>query len=698
MSRKAKKEAQDITPLEAAAQLAKLAHDIAEHDRRYYQEDAPTITDAAYDALRAEYRRLEALYPHLAPQNSPEKRVGAAPASGFAKAKHRVPMLSLANAFDETDVADFVTGIRRFLKLGDAVPLVFMAEPKIDGLSASLRYEKGKLVEGATRGDGDVGEDITANLRTLSSIPQTLHGDAPDIIDIRGEVYMEKGDFLALNQRQEAEGKSPFANPRNAAAGSLRQLDPTITATRPLKFFAYALGEAPKDIVATQEELRTQLKRWGFALNEPSRLCADEKALTAFHTFIESRRDQLPYDLDGVVYKLNDIALQERLGFRDRSPRWAIAHKFSAQQARTRLNTITIQVGRTGALTPVAELEPINVGGVLVSRATLHNEDEITRKDIRIGDTVVIQRAGDVIPQIVAIVPEARPGDSIPFSFPTHCPECGSLAIREEDEAVRRCTGGLYCPAQAVERLIHFISRNAFDIEGLGERSIRTFWQEGLIRTPADIFTLQARDASSAQPLATRKGWGKKSVINLFTAINNRRRIGLDRFIYALGIRQIGEATAKLLARTYGAWGIFEKQMKEAAAQEGEAHHTLISLDGIGEAVATDLIGFFSEPHNHELIHALLQHVAVENFESRQSGNTPLAGKTIVFTGTMEGMSRNEAKAKAESLGATVASAVSSKTDFVVLGSDAGSKATKAKALGIDMLDETAWLRLINQK
>ncbi|MBY0428325.1 MAG: NAD-dependent DNA ligase LigA [Alphaproteobacteria bacterium] len=695
MSKKQPKKAAsvELTPLEAKAELERLAGAIRHHDTLYHQKDAPEISDAEYDLLRLQYAGLSKAFPQFVPTHNPEKTVGAAPLSGFSKVKHRVPMLSLGNAFDSEDVVDFITRMQRFLNLPPEQSIECVAEPKIDGLSASLIYENGVLVQGATRGDGETGEDITQNLNTIPSIPKKLLGSFPAIIEIRGEVYMERGDFIKMNENQEREGKAPFANPRNAAAGSLRQLDPNITATRPLKFFAYALGYCETRIVDTQMELRNTLKNWGFTLNEPSALCDNADDMVAYHAKIAGMRDTLPFDLDGVVYKVNQIDLQERLGFVSRSPRWAIAHKFSAEEAETTLNNIIVQVGRTGALTPVAELEPVNVGGVMVSRATLHNEDEINRKDIRVGDRVIIRRAGDVIPQIVSVKPEARGKDSKPYIFPTHCPECQSIAIRPEGEAVRRCTGGLICPAQAIERLIHFASRDAFDIEGLGERSLRSFWDKGLIKTPADIFTLEARDNNKA--LEKREGWGAKSVQKLFDAINAKRRIPLDRFIYALGIRQIGETTAKLLAKNFTSWNNLNVQMRAANDHESTAYRDFTALDGIGEAMADDLIGFFADEHNQSIITALLKEIKIEDWQQIASATTVLSGKTIVFTGTLQAMGRNEAKAKAESMGAHVAGSVSSKTDFVVVGEDAGSKGDKARQLGVRTLTEAEWLEMI---
>jgi DNA ligase (NAD+) len=691
-----KKQSTDVlTDIEAAAELAELAHQIARHDVQYHQKDAPEITDAAYDGLRNRYRALLVKYPHLKPANDPESRVGAAPAAGFGKVMHAIPMLSLSNAFTEEDIREFVTRIRRFLQLPEDTMPEFMAEPKIDGLSCSLRYEKGFLTIAATRGDGAVGENITANVLTIADVPKHLHKPFPDILEIRGEIYINRDDFLRLNAQREKDGESLFANPRNAAAGSVRQLDSGITASRPLRFFAYALGEVIGDLPKTQQELRAQIAHWGFKLNEPSRLCKGAEDLHGYYQDIETRRHTLPFDIDGVVYKLNRSDLQERLGFVSRSPRWAIAHKFAAEQAETRLNKIFIQVGRTGALTPVAELEPVTVGGVVVSRATLHNEDEIRRKDIRAGDIVRIQRAGDVIPQIVSVDLKQRPKNAHEFVFPTHCPECHSLAVREEGMAIRRCTGGLICPAQAVERLRHFTSRTAFNIEGLGEQRVRELWQDKLIHSPADIFDLHKhRDA-----LAAREGWGEKSVEKLLAAINVCRIIPFDRFIYALGIRQVGEATAKLLARHYHNLPSWKQAMIAAAKAESSARHDLESIDQIGSLMAADIVDFFKEPHNVDIIDSLSSALTIKDYEKPAgSSSSVLAGKTIVFTGSLTGMSRAEAKAKAENMGAKVAGSVSAKTDFVIIGEDSGSKADKARALGVTVWDEAAWQSVIDQK
>ncbi|MDR3448226.1 MAG: NAD-dependent DNA ligase LigA [Alphaproteobacteria bacterium] len=679
-----------LTDIEASAQLADLARQIAHHDLLYHQKDAPEISDAAYDELRAKYRAVLAEFPHLAPKDNPEARVGAAPASGFAKVAHAVPMLSLSNAFSDEDVTEFVGRIRRFLSLADDAVLEFMCEPKIDGLSCSLRYEMGELVVAATRGDGATGENITANIRTVKDVPQKLRAPFPEILEIRGEIYMNREDFLALNEQRAKDDEPLFANPRNAAAGSVRQLDSSITATRPLKFFAYALGEVKGDLPDTQSGLRKQIAHWGFKLNEPSRLCKNEQEVIAYYHDIEEQRHKLPFDIDGVVYKLNRFDWQERLGFVSRSPRWAIAHKFAAEQAETKVNNIIVQVGRTGALTPVAELEPVTVGGVVVSRATLHNEDEIARKDIRVCDVVRIQRAGDVIPQVVAVDLKQRPKNSKPFAMPTHCPQCHSLAIREEGEVVRRCTGGLICPAQAVERLRHFTSRLAFNIEGLGEQRVQELWADKLIHSPADIFDLKKHKADLEQ----REGWGEKSVEKLLAAIEARRNIPFDRFIYALGIRQVGEATAKLLARHYIDLKNWREAMIAAHKEDSPARRDLDDIDQIGPSMVDDIIGFFEEPHNLRVLDDLAKVLTVVPYTKPAGGHAPLAGQTVVFTGTLEKMSRAEAKARAENMGANVAGSVSAKTDFVVVGADAGSKAAKAQALGVKILSENEWIEM----
>ncbi|HEV8029504.1 MAG TPA: NAD-dependent DNA ligase LigA [Stellaceae bacterium] len=685
-----------LTEEEAKGELARLAAEIAHHDRLYHADDAPEISDAAYDELRRRNTAIEARFPELIRSDSPSRRVGAAPATGFAKVTHSVPMLSLENAFSEEEVRDFFAGVRNFFRRAEDLARVaedaieVMAEPKIDGLSAALRYERGRLVLGATRGDGVTGEDVTANIRTVKTVPERLKSDNwPEVIEIRGEVYMERQGFFAVNAEREAAGEPIFANPRNVAAGSLRQLDPAITARRPLKFFAYAWGEASAPFAKTHAEALARFRDWGFTVNERSRLCHGLDELLAYYRDMAELRAELPYDIDGIVYKINDLALQNRLGMRSRAPRWALAHKFAAEQAQTVMRGIMITVGRQGTLTPTAMLEPVTVGGVVVQRATLHNEDEIQRKDVRIGDTVIVQRAGDVIPQIVAVVTERRPEDAKLYEFPDHCPVCGSLAVREEGMAARRCTGGLICPAQAVERLKHFVARDCFDIEGLGEKHITAFWQDKLIRRPGDIFRLKP------EMIAEREGWGEVSANKLIAAIDERRRLGPDRFINALGIPQVGQATARLLARHYRSLDVWRREMEAAQDPESPERAHLLDVHGIGKDMATDIIGFFAEPHNRAVLDDLAQEVIVLDYEApSQRTVSPLAGKTIVFTGGLESMSRSEAKARAEALGANVASSVSAKTDYVVIGVDAGSKANKAVALGVKTLDEAAWLEL----
>ncbi|HET6183432.1 MAG TPA: NAD-dependent DNA ligase LigA [Acetobacteraceae bacterium] len=679
-----------LTEQEAAAELARLAAEIAHHDRLYHEQDAPEISDADYDALRRRNAAIEARFPALIRPDSPTRRVGGAPASGFAKLRHRVPMLSLDNAFDAGDFAEFWARARRFLGLPADAELPVVAEPKIDGLSINLTYEYGRFAHGATRGDGVEGEDVTANLRTMKAVPPKLKGKVPALIEIRGEVFMTKADFLALNAAQEASGARTFANPRNAAAGSLRQLDAGITAGRRLSLFAYAMGEASEPVANTHWEYLERLRYWGFSVNPLSRLLDGPRAAEEFQREMDMRRADLDYDIDGVVYKVNDLALQRRLGFAGRAPRWAVAWKFAAQQASTRLLDIRIQVGRTGALTPVAELEPVNVGGVLVARATLHNEDEIARKDVRIGDTVIVQRAGDVIPQIVGVVAERRPRGAKQFVFPDHCPACGSAAMRPPGEAVRRCTGGLICPAQRVERLVHFVSRPAFDIDGLGEKTIREFFDEGWLASPADIFRLPAREAE----IAKREGWGTVSARNLSRAIAARRRIPLARFIYALGIRRIGERNAQLLARHYGSFAQWRAKMLEAAEAGSEAREELDSILGIGPAIAEELAEFFAEPRNVQALDELAAQLDIEDAAPVSASDSPLAGKTLVFTGTLKTMTRPEAKARAEALGAKVSDNVSRRTDFVVVGEEAGSKERKARELGVRILSEEEWADL----
>jgi DNA ligase (NAD+) len=691
----------ELTKARARVELTRLALEIEAHDVRYYQDDAPTVSDADYDALRRRVEAIEARFPDLVTADSPTQTVGARPSGRFAKVRHAVPMLSLGNAFSEEDVSEFVARVRRFLRLDDGEIPAIVAEPKIDGLSLTLRYKDGELVTGATRGDGFEGEDVTANVRTVKDVPHRLKGrDVPALCEVRGEVYMLREDFLALNRKQEAAGDTVFANPRNSAAGSLRQKDAGITAARPLKFFAYAWGEMSALPADTQFGMVEWLGHAGFVVNPLMRLCHSVEDVLAYYRGIETQRASLGYDIDGVVYKVDRLDWQERLGFVSRSPRWAIAHKFAAEQATTVLNAIDIQVGRTGALTPVAKLAAVTVGGVVVQNATLHNEDEIARKDIRVGDTVTIQRAGDVIPQVVGVVLDKRPEDAVPFSFPTVCPACGSHAVREEGEAVRRCTNTLSCPAQAVERLRHFVSRNAFDIEGLGEKQVQAFFDEGLVRAPADIFTLQARDGRDGPPLAEREGWGRTSAQNLFNAIDERRHIALNRLIFALGIRHVGEGNAKLLARHYGSMAAFRAAMGEAAAgrsPEGntaEAYADLNAIEGIGDVVADAIVEFFAEPLSMRALDDLLAGITVEDAE-RAKTDTPVAGKTVVFTGALTRFSRDEAKASAERLGAKVAGSVSKKTDYVVAGEAAGSKLDKARALGVTVLTEDEWLALI---
>jgi DNA ligase (NAD+) len=687
-----KTEPSNLLPMEASSELERLANLIAVHDEAYHQNDAPTITDADYDALRRRNDEIEALFPHLVRKDSPASRVGAAVKDGFSKVTHAKPMLSLGNAFSDEDISEFFDRIRRFLSMAADQGVEVVGEPKIDGLSVSARYEQGKLVQAATRGDGATGENITANMRTVADLPQVIDApDVPDILEVRGEVYMSKADFSALNERQIAAGLKPFANPRNAAAGSLRQLDAAITRSRPLSMFAYAMGDVSAPFAGSQWEFLEKLTAWGFVTNPLTRLCETADDVLALYKDIGEARADLDYDIDGMVYKVNDFAWQERLGFVSRAPRWAIAHKFPAEKAETTLNEITIQVGRTGALTPVANLQPVTVGGVVVSRATLHNSDEIERLGVREGDRVIIQRAGDVIPQVVSVILDKRPADSRDFQFPETCPECGSVVIQEDGEVVKRCSGGLICPAQAIERLKHFVSRNAFDIEGLGGKHVENFRSDGLINTPADIFLLPTRRGD----LEGREGWGDKSIDNLFQALDERKNIELPRFIFALGIPHIGQATARLLAKQYLTLDGWIEAMDAAAIHGSEAYADLTNIDGIGPAVAADLLAFFAEPHNREELMRLQELLDVQEFEAPDEGSSPVAGKTVVFTGTLETIGRSEAKAKAESLGAKVAGSVSKKTDIVIAGPGAGSKLKKAEDLGLQVLTEQEWLDLI---
>lgn len=694
------KDISELTINEAKEELAYLASELAKSDNAYYQNDEPYLTDAEYDELKHRNFAIEARFPELVRADSPSKRVGAAVQSKFNKIEHRFPMLSLADVFSLAEVEDFVLSVKRFLNTADNID--FMAEPKIDGLSFSARYENGVFVSAATRGDGVVGEDITANLRTINQLPLRLPQSAPKIMEVRGEVYMSKADFFALNEKNKQENKKPFANPRNAAAGSLRQLDSRITAARKLSIWAYTWGEVSQKQWNTQEEFFNKLKEWGFPVNPLNKVCRSIAEIEDNFARISELRSSLAYDIDGVVYKVNSLALQERLGFLTRTPRWAVAHKFPAEQALTRIKNIRIQVGRTGALTPVADLEPVNVGGVMVSHATLHNEDEIKRKDFHIGDEVVVQRAGDVIPQLVEVKFDKRPADSKPFEFPRVCPECGAHAAKEEDGAITRCTGGLTCPAQAKERLKHFVSKEAFDIVGLGDKVIEEFFNDGILHNPADIFTLQERNFSAPADdlflfnthkgleLEKREGWGTTSVKNLFSAINDRRKISFPRFIYALGIPQVGTATARLLAQNYNTFDNLQNQMLEKQTEK------LVNIDGIGPSMATDIVEFFGEQHNLNVIADLRKYVEIEDFKEEKIESSPINGKTVVFTGTLTEYTRQEAKALAQKYGAKVAGSVSKHTDFVIVGADAGSKAKIATELGIKILSEIEFKQLLS--
>jgi DNA ligase (NAD+) len=711
--RSAPKPVNELSAREAKAEHARLEAEISAHDKRYYQQDAPTVSDAEYDALRRRYEALEQQFPELHSLTSLTRKVGAAPSGKFKKVRHAVPMLSLGNAFSDEDVSDFAGRIRRFLNLKENTEVAFIAEPKIDGLSCSLRYEKGKLVQAATRGDGAEGEDVTANVRTIREIPETLKGKhVPDVFEVRGEVYMGRADFLKLNERQKKEGGQPYVNPRNTASGTLRQLDPNITASRPLRFFGYGWGQVSELPAGTQFEVVAALKRWGIPTNPLIKRCESVAGLIKHYRTIEEKRAKLDYDIDGVVYKLDRIDWQERLGFVSRTPRWAIAHKFPAEQATTLVKDIMITVGRTGALTPTAVLEPVTVGGVVVGMATLHNEDYIKGiggdgapirggMDIRIGDTVKIERAGDVIPKVLDVDVKKRLKSARPYKFPTVCPACGSHAVREADpdtgkeEAVRRCTGGLICPAQAVERLRHFVSRNAFDIEGLGEKQVEFFFAKGWVMQPVDIFTLEQRN--SKLKIEDEEGFGETSVRKLFEAINERRRIALNRFIFALGIRHIGETNAIRLARHYLTVDAMMKSVIAAAKLGSDDWQELLNISGIGEIVAEAVVEFFKEKKNRQAIEALLEEITVEPMEAVKS-DSPVSGKTVVFTGALEQMTREEAKAMAERLGAKVAGSVSKKTDYVVAGPGAGSKLADAKKHGVSVLSEDDWFRLIGGK
>ncbi len=664
-------------------------------DDAYYGRDTPIIDDGAYDKLRQELEEIEAKHPELITKDSPTQKVGVTPSRGFKKVQHAVSMLSLSNVFSEEEAEGFLDKIRRFLGLAADAQIELVAEPKIDGLSCSLRYENRKLVMAATRGDGAQGEDITGNVITISCIPQTLPDDAPDLLEVRGEIYMSRSAFKKLNEAQEEAGKDGFANPRNAAAGSVRQLDSKVTAARDLGFFGYALGDVSEPIATTQEGIREKLAAWGIP-ETPYKNCKTIVHIMENYERVLEERPDLDYEIDGIVYKINDLDLQERLGFISRSPRWATAHKFPAEQAVTRINAIDIQVGRTGALTPVARLEPITVGGVVVSNATLHNEDEIARKDIRTGDMVVVQRAGDVIPQVVRVLSDKRTGDEKVFDSLETCPECGAHAVRGEGEAVRRCSGGMTCPKQAVERLKHFVSRLAFDIDGLGDKIIQSFWDDKLIQNPADIFTLEERNESFEPPIKEREGWGDLSEKNLFKSIKSHSTIALNRFIYALGIRQIGEATAKRLASTYGTIDALQEAMSFAREENSDAYNDLLSIEDIGPAAVRDLVAFFAEEHNLDVLEQLKDHLTIQAYEQPKSLDSPVAGKIVVFTGSLVRMTRAESKAKAESLGAKVSGSVSKKTDYVVAGEKAGSKLKKAESLGVAVLSEDEWLELVS--
>ncbi|BBL53149.1 DNA ligase [Bartonella quintana] len=712
-----KDEIKNLTALEAESELEWLAKEIARHDVLYNRDDQPEISDAEYDALRRRNAEIEALFPGLIRSDSPSHKIGAPVSEKFEKSVHAQAMLSLDNAFSSEDICEFIVRIRRFLRLPATQILEMAAEPKIDGLSLSLRYEKGRLVCAATRGDGYIGENVTANARTISDIPKVLRGEFPDIIEVRGEVYMRRENFQALNMSQQEKGKFVFANPRNAAAGSLRQLDPRITASRKLHFFAYACGEVSETFAASQMEMMKKLKEYGFVINPLTKSFKTLEEIISYYHDIEECRHSLSYDIDGIVYKVNDLKLQMRLGFVSRSPRWAVAHKFPAEKAIALLEGIDIQVGRTGALTPVARLAPITIGGVVVTNASLHNEDYIKGighkgesiregRDIRVGDTVIVQRAGDVIPQIVDIIAEKRPKGASAFVFPHLCPACGSHAVREVGESVRRCTGGLICPAQAIERIRHFVSRNAFDIEGLGKKQVEFFFHiqdEALcIHTPADIFTLQRRQEKALVRLENMEGFGTVSVRKLYNAINMRRKVPLSRFLFALGIRHIGEVNARRLAHAYQNYTAFETVAMAATmpydkvGEEGnEAWLELINIEGIGPQVGEAIIDFYQEAHNREVLAALLREVTPLDEENVITTSSPIAGKTIVFTGTLARMSRDEAKALAERLGAKTSGSLSKKTDLLVAGSAVGSKLAKAQGLGVEVIDEEAWLQLI---
>ena len=696
-----------FTDADAKSELEKLSALLAKANMDYHGLDTPTLDDAEFDRLKQRNAALETAFSHLVRADSPSVQVGAAPSDRFSKVTHSVAMLSLSNAFEDTDVEEFDARIRKYLGISSSEPLAFTAEPKIDGLSLSLRYENGTLVQAATRGDGYVGENVTANARTLSDVPHVLE-NAPDVLEVRGEVYMAQSDFDALNAAQIARGAKVFANPRNAAAGSLRQLDSEITRSRPLRFFAYAWGELSTPLSDTQKGAINRLDSFGFSTNPLTALCDGPTAMIAHYRQIEQRRASLGYDIDGVVYKVDDLALQGRLGFRSTTPRWAVAYKFPAELAWTRLEGIDIQVGRTGALSPVARLQPVTVGGVVVSNATLHNEDYIAGhgakgedirggRDVRLGDWVQIYRAGDVIPKIADVDLRKRPDDAVAFQFPSVCPECGSLAARDAGDAVRRCTGGIICPAQAIENLKHFVSRGAFDIDGLGAKQVEQFHGDGWVAEPADIFTLRDRFGQGLQQLKNRDGWGDKSANKLFDAIDDKRKVGFGRVLFALGVRHIGEAASNLIAAHYGTWQALETAMDQAALLEGEAWDELIGIDGVGSVMASSLVHAFCQNSERAAIDRLVAHLDISEVIPFDTSDSPVAGKTVVFTGTLELMSRAEAKAKAESLGVKVSGSVSVKTDILVAGHGAGSKTKKASDLGIKTIDEAGWLDLIKE-
>ena len=682
-----------MSEADAKKRIAFLSREIKAADDFYYQEDAPILTDAAYDELRKELIALEGEYPHLVKKDSPTQSVGAKPSGKFGKITHSVAMLSLDNAFTDEDVSDFCARVKRFLSLDEAAPMAFTAEPKIDGLSAALRYENGKLISGATRGDGKIGEDVTANLSTLETIPKTLKGGGwPDVLEVRGEVYIDHADFDTMNAAQVKAGKDAYKNPRNAAAGSLRQIDPTITAQRPLKFFAYTWGEISAPIADTQMGAVERFDEWGFETNPQMKRHDTAAEMIAHYHDIEEKRAGLGYDIDGVVYKVNELALQDRLGFVSRAPRWAIAHKFPAEKAITKLEAIDVQVGRTGALTPVARLTPITVGGVVVSNATLHNEDEIERLGVKPGDTVEIQRAGDVIPQVLRVVEDGK-GET--FNLPHQCPICDAPAVRDVDEktgkqdVVRRCTNGLSCPAQAIEGLKHFVSRRAFDIDGFGIKQIELFYGKDWVKEPADIFKLDFEKISKLE------GFGETSANNLEAAINERKNISFARALYALGIRHVGQGNSDLISKHYLSWEKMQTALSAAKTHIGEEWAELISIDGMGEAAGGSLVDFFNASQNAQIISNLLDHITVIDAEA-PSSDSPVSGKTVVFTGKLEKFSRDEAKAKAQSLGAKVSGSVSAKTDILVAGPGAGSKLKKATELGIQTLTEDEWLVFIS--